>query len=136
MEEQDVNKWITKWVAQNCRNPQEALYGLCVEFADELYSFLTKNGEKAEIWELWSLDDEILSKELSEEVSPEELKNKIKQLKLVYPSSDLCDIGFGCHHVIKWNGSFWDGKGKRNSTQDVINDFNLDNKNLHFFRTV
>jgi len=140
MDESTVTKWIINWIAGNSSRTISALYGLCVELADDLYTFLEQNGESPELWELWDVNDDIMELNLPTEVSVDAFNKEMENLRHVYKPwaggrVPLCDIGNAAHHFVKWNGSYWDGKGKRNTAQEIINDFNRDNHNIKFFRT-
>ena len=134
--EQQIESWINKWIAINCESHSDAIYGNCVELCEDLYNYLKSNGENVEIWELWSLNDDNLSQKLPLVVN-NELQTEIKNLKMIYKMPiNLTDIGYGIHHIVKWNGYFWDGKGKRFNEIEIINDFNTENENMHLFRTL
>lgn len=113
---------VEKWIAKNCRTPIEALYGKCTELADDLYQWLEQNGENVELWELWDVNDAVMKLNLPLEVPSDSFNKEMENIRHVYkPWVDgvvpLCDIGSPSHHFVKWDGFYWDGKGKRNTAQ-------------------
>lgn len=115
--------------SENCLLPLDALYGMCVEFSEELSSFLSQNNQAYKVWGLWALFDSSISDKLpiKVEMSSDEM-NKLFDMK----DYTLSDIGYEVHVVIEWNGDFWDVNGKQTQGQ-IISNFDIDNRNMHFF---